>query len=456
MSRRSSLRLWAGALGLALARWVWQMVGESRSGYVVLGPGGCLRSGGWIDLPLYVKTFVPLYWYGMLPAVLVGFLLWWKAGRAGRVLVRVIAVPVVLASGWRLGVFALDALIEPDCLPFWGGPYAWPNQGHRVVEVVVASLMLLAVRLRSRRLPRPVVAAGVLLVVVLVTEADAASGRVTVPDADACPGAPAAGFSAAEWRFLCDARVSDWHHAGVETMPDARLLAYGRGLCELATRHGGDATAKAVKGAAKGEEGRKILGATRQICPVMVRGDEANIEKHRLEQENWLAGRRAACASLPQHKPRARPVRQAKEYFSTEWGIDTYEDEPSGELAADLLKTGMVIAATPGNVAISPVTEMSVICVTGESYRQRPPVEKKGWDVVVEIGYTSTLGDLRFTDTNRELPDLTVGGPGNYRIRLHMRALPEEEYYDETKDPAPSEQWLIMVYPGDSKKTVRY
>lgn len=137
-------------------------------------------------------------------------------------------------------------------------------------------------------------------------------------------------------------------------------------------------------------------------------------------------------------------------------GIDTYEDEPSGELAVDLLKTGTVIAATPGNVAISPVTDMSVICVTGESYRQRPPVEKKGWDVVIEIGYTSTLGDLRFTDMNRELPDLTVGGPGNYRIRLHMRALPEEEYYDETKDPAPSEQWLIMVYPGDSKKTVRY
>ncbi|GAA2377164.1 hypothetical protein GCM10010404_36600 [Nonomuraea africana] len=69
--------------------------------------------------------------------------------------------------------------------------------------------------------------------------------------------------------------------------------------------------------------------------------------------------------------------------------------------------------------------------------------------VVAEIGYQRPTGVLEISDGSRALPDLAVGGPGHYRVRVHQRDLPVD--YDR-EEPQASEEWLIMVYPGREKK----
>lgn len=41
------------------------------------------------------------------------------------------------------------------------------------------------------------------------------------------------------------------------------------------------------------------------------------------------------------------------------------------------------------------------ICVALETYSRRPPVETKGWEHVVELGYDSPTGRMEFTDGSR-------------------------------------------------------
>ena len=38
------------------------------------------------------------------------------------------------------------------------------------------------------------------------------------------------------------------------------------------------------------------------------------------------------------------------------------------------------------------------ICVIAETYRRRPPVEVKGWNHVVEVGYESPAGKIELMD----------------------------------------------------------
>ena len=93
------------------------------------------------------------------------------------------------------------------------------------------------------------------------------------------------------------------------------------------------------------------------------------------------------------------------------------------------------------------------VCVTLETYTRRPPVETKGWDHVVEVGYANRSGEMMFRDglSGTVLPDLSLNGrKGHYRIRVHFAWFPWKGDEDGTQ------RLLIMAYPGPGDKVATY
>ena len=91
------------------------------------------------------------------------------------------------------------------------------------------------------------------------------------------------------------------------------------------------------------------------------------------------------------------------------------------------------------------------VCVTLETYTRRPPIESKGWDHVVEVGFANRSGEMTFMDglSGTVLPDLSLNGrKGHYRIRVHLAWFPWKG------DAYGTQRLLIMAYPGPGDKTV--
>ncbi|MGW5681259.1 hypothetical protein [Nonomuraea sp. NPDC003754] len=468
MPRRLIVLLWTCAvLSAAIACAVQLLAVPDSFAWGGFTYGVCTGSelSGTIISYTYPVSWVPLYWYGLLPCVAVGLAVWaacvrWRRERLGRWAVRVLSwSALLLVAALEPLLFAMDMLLEPGCLDRWGGwRIVWWTVGQRALQIPAPVLMLLAVRPRAPRLPRPVIVASLALAVALAPVADAAApSRVTVPDEEACGRTAPPGSSAQDWSFLCEARHPDLGFGLDGTrMPDAKLMAYGRHLCAVARRHGGDGAATEVQDEVVGEDGQVVLFAARRICPEMVRAADERAARQRRELEAYEARRTAECAALPRHRPTTRPVRQATMPMSAEWMLEAIEEETEG-LAGERLGADDVMVATPGSLAISTLTELGNLCVTVEAYRVRPPVETEGWQAVAEIGYRSTTGVLEIYDGTRTSPDLAVGGAGDYRVRVHQRELPVDyDELDEGEDPPPSEEWLIMVFPGGSGKPATY
>lgn len=110
--------------------------------------------------------------------------------------------------------------------------------------------------------------------------------------------------------------------------------------------------------------------------------------------------------------------------------------EPDGDPGGDLPYPDDVLSAGPGHLIVHTRPDVT-LRVTTETYRRRPPVETKGWDHVVEVGYRSS-GRLVFLDPLRgaTLPDLAVRGAGHYRVRVHYAMRGDVQ------------RLLIMAYPG--------
>ncbi|MFC4119050.1 hypothetical protein [Nonomuraea zeae] len=158
------------------------------------------------------------------------------------------------------------------------------------------------------------------------------------------------------------------------------------------------------------------------------------------------AEEQAKCDKAPRHRPLIKPVSaiRQKRPIWTETSLDAYENE--GEPEDQLWQRttdGDLAASEPGHLVVVLNTNYRA-CVTTETYDRRPPVETKGWDHVVEIGYESPGGRIVPTDylSGIELPDLAVRGAGHYRIRVHHAWLP---WKDEQRA---GQRLLIMAYPG--------
>ncbi|MEU8386099.1 hypothetical protein, partial [Streptosporangium sp. NPDC048865] len=126
---------------------------------------------------------------------------------------------------------------------------------------------------------------------------------------------------------------------------------------------------------------------------------------------------------------------------------DPYEDG----LLERVHENGLV-AALPGHLMIDTHSDYD-LCVTLETYARRPPVETRGWDHVVEVGYESPTGEIVLRDDlgGAEFPDLSLNGrAGHYRIRVHY------DWFEWKGPHGHGQRLLIMAFPGKGDKPVTY
>ncbi|GAB3884743.1 hypothetical protein GCM10027612_18920 [Microbispora bryophytorum subsp. camponoti] len=470
--------LWAAAaltaVAPALLFWVVSVVtGDDGSRtYITMFQRSCL---GWdihnqILLWVYPVKAFPLFSYGGAPLIVLGFVGWClslRGGRAGlgRILGRCVAV-VLLALGLPDFLLpTLDVALGPVCLDAWGPPERFSTQiAWGLYDCVAPVLVLFAVRVPRRAYIRrgPVIrtTAAVLAVtaVVLLPAASAPPGRVSGERELDCAGfgdGTVTGLSAADKRFLCTVRGHDRpYDLGVEgwdEVSDQDVLAQGRHLCALATRHGGDIAARAVSEAPQAS----LAGALADLCPAVAGAQQAEADRRQAESDAYVAQKERACAAHPRHRPKVLPVRQRRATMWTEfWTIDGWEEGYEGEgdppdLVEDLVGGGR------GTLAIWAADEVGHACVTAESYTRRPPPETRGWEEVVEVGYESPTGALALSDGDgTRLRGLTTRGPGSYRVRVHLRG--RELVYQVAYPPDGAVELLVQVFPGTAKKPVVY
>jgi hypothetical protein len=406
---------------------------------------------------------LPFLWFGAVPLIALAWgslVLSERAGRPGigRILGRLAALVMIVRYLPSPLLLMIDISVDPGCAVLWGpGLTSW-GVTKDLCGLVAAILVLLAVR--SSRTPRSgltrtAIAVPLVIVVLLGVVGDAARGKVSDESALDCAGfgdGTVSGLDESEREFLC--RVRDDHRWGIselEDMPDRDLLAYGRGLCDLAVRlGGGDVDAPAVAEAIGEPHSDLLAGALSLLCPKVAEVQQEKARRAQEESDAYFAAGERGCAAHPRHRPRITPVRQVRETMWTEfWDIHAWDEENEGAevdgRVADLVGSG------PGALRIWAADEIGHACVTGESYRRRPPVETRGWEQVVEVGYRSGDGVLSIVDGQGErLPDLAAGGPGSYRVRVHVRG--REAVRENYDAPDGTVQLLIMVFPGKAKE----
>ncbi|GAA3441648.1 hypothetical protein [Planomonospora venezuelensis] len=251
-----------------------------------------------------------------------------------------------------------------------------------------------------------------------------------------------------ELAFVCDVRASE-ALPGTQDEPDPALVAYGRRLCGVYTR--GEAGELARVRAAGGVDVRGLTYVIDEICPSADEVVRAEQEEEERELQAWEAEQRRMCDEAPRHRPRIRPASATVvgEPVWTDYGVlEAYEEasdnDPFEDGLLDLAQENELTAALPGHLMVL-VHSDAVTCVTTETYTRRPPVETKGWQHVVEVGYRSPGGEIVLGDPmgGSTLPDLALRGrSGDYRIRVHYAWLPwKGEKYG-------AQRLLIMAYPG--------
>jgi hypothetical protein len=117
-------------------------------------------------------------------------------------------------------------------------------------------------------------------------------------------------------------------------------------------------------------------------------------------------------------------------------------DLPVPDEPLDFSANGLVVAV-PGGAAIRTGVADGRVTVTLQTHAEPPAVELSGWDDVVEISWTATVGAARVDAAEqpwRTGPKLeTPPWPGPYRLRVHStgRDGDDEEYHALLVWPAP-------------------
>ncbi|MFI0422983.1 hypothetical protein [Spongiactinospora sp. 9N601] len=260
-------------------------------------------------------------------------------------------------------------------------------------------------------------------------------------------------------RFVCAIR-KDTAFKYVATAPDRALLAHGRQLCGIYTRD--DPQEVARLHAWQGLQRDALTYPLAPICPRAAAVVKAAEDARNREFAEWEADARRMCEATPRHRPLIKPVKatRVKEPQWTDYGVmeaygapgDDY-DLAGMELMNKAQDNGLV-AARPGHLLVLTHSDTDV-CVTVETYDRRPPVETKGWEHVVEVGYRKTGGSIVLADQmaggDQGLPDLALDGyQGPYRIRVHYAWFPWKGEQEG------GQRLLVMAFPGKSDKVVTY
>ncbi|MEU1726283.1 hypothetical protein [Nonomuraea sp. NPDC005692] len=338
-------------------------------------------------------------------------------------------------------------LLSPGISPLW---YA--------LALTAAGLILLLVYAAppAQRVRHHVLLAGLASAVALclLPAADLARGPVTdcdMPQAwEIDTGEAEPRELTAEQQFVCSLR--DDHraqslHVFPDTTPDQVVLAYGRHLCGVHTRNDPRELARLKIDRAS------LTSPLAGICPSATTIVQAAKAEQDQELAAMQADSQAMCDATPRHRPRTKPARaiRMKEPQWTDYGVlQTYEGEGEEETEPDMDPGNGLVSSARGILAVMTHPDFD-LCVTLETYTRRPPVETKGWDKVVEVGYYSPGGQIVLYDSlsGTELPNLALDGrKGHYRIRVHHAWFP-------WKGEAQSGQrLLIMAYPGKGDREI--
>ncbi len=423
-----------------------------------------------IEYPERTLVDFPLFSYGGAPLILLGFAGWCLGVRKGhvraaKVVARsVAAVPLLLHLPEPL-LFTLDSAIDSACSNAWGPPEIMDqNVAMGLYYLIPSLLVLLAVRtprppayVRRGPLVRTLLAALTVMVTVLFAVESVPPGRVSSEEELDCAGfgdGTVTGLSKAEKIFLCDVRGYGFSRGqgevpGWSEVSDHEVLAQGHQLCDLAVQHGGDVNAPAVQQAPQASLTQVLAG----LCPAVAEARKAEDRRQDEEEKAYVAKKEKDCAVRPAHQPKIRALRQKRATMWTEfWTIDGWDEGYEGTVP-ELVKN--LVGSERGALSIWAADEIGQACVTVEAYSRRPPLEIKGWEEVVEVGYESPSGSLTLVDgRGKRLPGLTPAGPGLYRVRVHLRGRKLVEQRIHPPDGAV--QLLIMVFPGGEKAPVVY
>ncbi|MFI7033993.1 hypothetical protein ACIBK1_35220 [Microbispora rosea] len=447
------------------SRWWWAVAlvaSAAEAGYILsLRDSAAFFGGfyypamcpGWdafmeATVPLSVlHSWMPPVWYGGLPAVVVAFLAHWisirvRRPRIGRVVSRVLAALLLVAFSTAPLALALDIGINRSCLGLWGGPEGAMLfvQGD-LAPMLAALCMLAAVRtprhrirrlLTSRPFRRGTVILAALGLLALLPAADLMNGPIA--PLDHCPTGDGTRVLTGERAYLCQARGS----GAFANVSDRDLLAYGQAACRAYTGRLEDAYAIAP------------------ICPPAATRVQANIDAEEAEFRAEETRNQKVCDSS-RHRPRITPVRVTRDRAFTDYGVlESFEyaegvaENPWDDGVLDKAQKNGLVATGPGHVIILSHSDYD-ICLTLETYRRRPPLELKGWDHVVEVGYDSLTGHIELMDPISgltDVPNLAFRGKGHYRIRVHYRSPGWKAWTPQ--------HLLVMVYPGTGRPVAEY
>lgn len=307
------------------------------------------------------------------------------------------------------------------------------------------------------RMRRHVLTTAIAAAVVLgfLPVSDQARGRVTTA-ADCAPPEPWTGEERVltpEERYVCRIRERGTPLDFPDTTPDQIILAQGRRLCGVYTRDDPRELAR------EGLQRETLTPVLADICPSAAATLRAAQEDLDREVAEWKADAQRMCDSQPRHRPRIKPAGRTviKEPQRTDYGVmeATEHTEDYDPSSMDLLHKAQengLVAARPGHLIVLTHSDFDV-CVTVETYPRRPPVETKGWDHVVEVGYDSPTGAIELSDpmSGTPLPDLSLDGrKGHYRIRVHY------DWFTWKGERPYGQRLLIMAYPGRGDDVVTY
>ncbi|NUW35447.1 hypothetical protein HTZ77_29045 [Nonomuraea sp. SMC257] len=465
---RVSLALWAAAFvitavphAVSLVESLFATPDDTVYGMVAMYGGSCPG----FELSMRLMPWAVVAWMPPAPAVVaVGFAAWALLARRGhRRWGRAVGWVTVALVTWNTVVFLAPAALDTamGCRTGSVGLYEPDLLWSCLWDLLVAVLIILAVRVRRAGRWSPYVRVLLALtVVLLVSGTDAAPGEITEASPKLCERWGTMGYGGEatpddthrEQAYLCVVRQEGVLRDEYAGTPDDRLLAIGRRLCRARLDGSGPHDASQDVAGEFGDQ--RLTAALRYLCPDLARSQDADEEQARVANERFIATAKRRCDRLPRHRPRVPAVRTARAALWSEFGaLYASEEEPGEDFPAlNDAYANHLVGGAPGQLAILTADEAMHVCVTVEAYRRRPPVEVKGWEQVVEVGYRSTTGDLRLTDDDGadDLPDLAIGGKGAYRVRVHMRGADAAM----ADDGDARQEFLVMVYPGTSTRQV--
>ncbi len=347
--------------------------------------------------------------------------------------------------------------IYGDTLPLGISP-AWYGVALLASALLLAFLYPTPLTRPARRRMLVIAQVATLVALVVVPAADLARSPVTTAEDCAPPepweGQPEGPQLTRDQRLVCSLRQSEVIRLAAGT-PDSMILTHARWLCGVYTRNDPREVAdlKATQGIARDA----LTYPLAEVCPSAGAVVSAAAAESDREMQEWEADTQRMCDTRPRHRPLIRPAKvvRMKEPQWTDYGaVETYEEteEAYEEDVLDEAQDDGLVASRPGNLMVLTHPDYDV-CVTLETYARRPPVETKGWDHVVEVGYESPAGDMVLRDdlSGTEFPNLSLDGrAGHYRVRVHY------DWFDWDGPQEAGQRLLIMAFPAKGGERVTY